>query len=267
MLRKILFFLAVILFYAFSCVSYAADKKNYILGAGDVIKIYVFQNPDLTSEFRVSEAGTISFPLLGEVEVQGLTPTGLEDKLSDALIKGGYLIKPRITVNVSQFLSQQVSVLGEVNKPGKYPLQGNSNRITDLLALAGGIGINGADTLTLIRNQNGKENKINIDVPELLRAGNSEQNIEVQSGDIIYVERAPVFYIYGEVQKPGAYRLERNMTVMQAVSVGGGITARGTTRGIQLTRPSLDGKNATTKVSLSDPVRKDDILYIKESLF
>jgi polysaccharide export outer membrane protein len=266
MLRKILFLLAIFFFCISFNSSYAADKKNYILGAGDIIKIYVFQNPDLTSELRVSEAGTISFPLLGEVEARGLTPTELENKLSDALIKGGYLVKPRIT-DVSQFLSQQASVLGEVNKPGKYPLQGNNNRITDLLALAGGIGVNGADTLTLIRNQDGKETKREIDIPKLLRGEIGAENIEVQPDDIIYVERAPVFYIYGEVQKPGAYRLERNMTVMQALSVGGGITPRGTTRGIQLTRPAADGKNETIKVSLSDSVKRNDILYIKESLF
>lgn len=265
MIKKSLYF-AICAIAFFSQFGYANEKKAYTLGAGDIVKVYVFQSPDLTTETRISEAGTIAFPLIGEVEVQGLTPIEVRNKLTDLLINGGFLVKPQVTVNVTQYVSRQASVLGQVNKPGKYPLQAGSTKMSDLLALAGGINTQGSDTLTLIRTQNGKESRIEIDMAELLK--DTTKDIEIQAGDIVYVERAPVFYIYGEVQKPGAYRLERRMTVMHALSVGGGLTQRGTTRGIQLSRPNNEnGKNDTVKVTLSDTIQQNDILYVKESLF
>ncbi|MGH8687881.1 MAG: SLBB domain-containing protein, partial [Burkholderiales bacterium] len=163
--------------------------------------------------------------------------------------------------------SRQVSVLGEVARPGRYPLDGARVRLTDVLALAGGITPQGADTVTVVAARRGETNRIEVNVPAMYRAGDFVHDIELQSGDSIYVPRAPVFYIYGEVQRAGVYRLEPGMTVVQALSVGGGLTPRGTERGLEIRRRTPDGKTLPVETRLTARVEPDDVIYVKESLF
>ena len=140
--------------------------------------------------------------------------------------------------------------------------------MTDLVAEAGGITLSGADKIMLIRRQhNGQPQQVEIDTRALYHDKQFAQDLSVHDGDVIFVPRAPLFYIYGEVQKPGAYRLERNMTLMQALSVGGGITPRGTLRGVQIQRRSEDGQAQSIKATLGDEIRVDDVVYVQESLF
>jgi len=167
---------------------------------------------------------------------------------------------------VKQYRSKQVSVLGQVNHPGKYPLESTST-VTDLLAMAGGVTLAGSDSLIMTHKQDGKSQEITINIPALFQGGNADLNRQVSDNDVIYVPRAPVFYIYGQVQHPGAFRLEQNMNVMQALSLGGGITPRGTQKGIQIRRRGADGRVTALNASLSDPVLPDDVVYVKESLF
>lgn len=263
------FFLSL-LFFAFALISlqsHAVDKKGYVLGAGDTVRVTVFQNPDMATDTRISEAGTITFPLIGEVTIGKLSTSEAEARIASMLIKGGFLIKPQVNISVTQVRSRQASVLGQVNKPGKYPLEDATVRVTDLLALAGGVLATGADTVTLTTNESGKELKRQINIPAILQSGDTSKNIEISNGDIIYVDRAPVFYIYGEVQKPGAYRLERGMSVMQGISLGGGLSPRGTLRGVRINRPLESGQVNTLQVNLGDMVKEDDVIYVKESLF
>jgi polysaccharide biosynthesis/export protein len=244
-----------------------AAGKDYVLGPGDAVKVTVYEQPDLTTEARISEAGAINFPLLGQVTVGGTTTAAAEATIAKLLREGRLVKQPHVNVSVAQYRSQQISVLGYVNKPGKYALEGPST-VADLLALAGGVTQDGADRATLTRQ--GKDNrtaKKEIDLLALLQTGDSANNLDVVNGDVLYVPRAPVFYIYGEVQKPGAYRLERYMSVMQALSVGGGLTPRGTERGIKIKRRAADGRVQTLEPSLTDQLAPDDVVYVKESLF
>jgi polysaccharide export outer membrane protein len=240
---------------------------DYPLGAGDVVKITVFDYPDLTTEARVSESGTITFPLLGEVSVGGLSASESENLIAQQLSSQGFIKQAHVSVIVSQFLSQQISVIGQVNKPGKYPLD-KASTITDLLAMAGGVNSNGGDTAILIRagKDGKKENRKEIDLYTLFQKGESE-DIGVFGGDIIYVPRASVFYVYGEVQRPGMYRLERNMTVAQAISVGGGLTPKGTENRLEVKRRDEKGAMQLVDMELHEQLRADDVLYIKESWF
>jgi polysaccharide export outer membrane protein len=171
-----------------------------------------------------------------------------------------------VTVAAMQSNSRQVSVLGNVNKPGRYPLDAATGKITDLLALAGGISPVGSDTVTLVTNRGGKSSTQEIDLPAIV-AGDASRNVELQPGDTVYVGRAPMVYIYGEVQKAGAYRVEKNMTVMQVLAMGGGLTPRGTQRGIRIERKSEDGNTRRLDAKLTDRVRSDDVIYVQESLF
>jgi len=237
------------------------------LGAGDTIRIAVFQNPDLTTETRISERGTIVFPLIGEVALRGQTPAGAGARIAEHLKLGNFIRNPQVSVAVIQVRSRQVSVLGHVARPGRYALDDVSSKLTDILALAGGISPGGADTVTVVANRNGAEKKLEIDIPAMIRNGDRSTNFDVQNGDTIFVRRAPVFYIYGEVQRAGAYRLEPNMAVMQALSLGGGVTPRGTDRGLKIHRRMPDGTVRKLDARLLDPVQADDVIYVRESLF
>lgn len=245
----------------------AAERGEYVLGAGDVIRVSVFQNPDLTVETRVSELGTVTVPLLGSVSLGGLGLGAAEQKIAKLLRDGKYVVQPQVNILVLQVRGSQVSVLGQVNRPGRYALEVANMRVSDALALAGGVMPTGADAVVVVGARSGKSFRKEVDVPALFSSEASDDNIEVTGGDMIFVDRAPVFYIYGEVNRPGAYRLERNMSVMQALAQGGGVTARGTERGLRLNRRGKDGKVAVLEPQMDDLVRPDDVVYVRESLF
>ena len=247
--------------------SQAQDKPDYILGAGDSIRIQVFQNPDLSMENRLSENGLITYPLIGTVQLGGLTLHGAEVKLSTALQSGGFLQKPQITITLVQVRNNQVSVLGQVVHPGRFPLESAGLRVSDLLALAGGVLPTGDDMVILTGSRDGKPFRQSIDLPAMFLTGDRSTDLEVQGGDSLYVHRAPVFYIYGEAQKSGAYRIERGMTVMQAIAQGGGVTSRGSENRLRLNRRGSDGLMHQTDVTLSDTILPNDVIYIKESIF
>lgn len=243
-----------------------AGATEVLLGPGDVVKASVYGSPDLSVETRISESGSMTFPLLGDVQVGGLSVQQAEKKIGGLLEKGGYLKKAQVNLLVTTIASQQVSVLGQVNRPGRYPIDG-TRKVLDLLALAGGIGPEGGDMVTLVRNRNGKVTRETIDVVDMVRKGELNRDYEVTGGDIIFVERAPRAYITGEVNRPGPFRIERAMTVQQAVSAGGGLTPRGTQRGLRITRRNPDGSEHTMDVNGNDLVQTDDVITVRESWF
>lgn len=325
----------------------APKEPSYVLDAGDLIRITVFNNPDLALETRVPESGAITYPLIGEVQVGGVTPSVAEKKIATALEKGGFIKKPQVNILVVEYQSKLVSVLGGVLKPGRYPINrettladllalaggitsegsdlititskagekieydlskvldgqsaaqsvrirggetvfinsrnvtvmGQVNRpgkysiisgvrtVADFLSMAGGINPNGSDTITVTTNRNGKVTRMEVDVDSLFRTGDPNADMELQSGDSIYVPQAPMVYIYGEIQRPGAFKIQRNMTVMQVISQGGGLTPRGTQRGIKINRRNAKGETETISPKLTDLVKSDDVVYVQESLF
>lgn len=236
------------------------------LGPGDVLKVSVYGNPDLGLETRVSEGGNISFPLLGQVAVGGLPAAAAERKIAALLEAGGYVKQPQVNIIVTAVQSQTVSVLGQVNRPGRYPVEGRRS-LMDMLAMAGGISADGGDKVSLIRRRNGATTRDEVDVVQMLRAGALDADYQVAGTDVVFVERAPKFYIYGEVQRPGAFRLERAMTVTQALSAGGGLSPRGTERGLVIKRRDAQGKLQTIRAKQDDLLQVDDVVYVKESWF
>jgi len=243
-----------------------AVQAREIIGASDSIRITVFQNPDLTTDTRVSQSGSIVFPLIGEVGVAGLTTTEAGIRIADQLKRGNYIINPQVSVAIVQVRSRQVTVLGQIARPGNYVLEDNRSRLTDILTQAGGISSTGAETVRVLTNRGGKYEKHEINFPALFRGGDPSTNIQLENGDTIFVERAPVFYIYGEVQRAGAYRLEPNTIVMQALSLGGGLTARATERGIGIHRRMPNGELMMIDAKLTDPIQADDIVFVRERL-
>ena len=264
-LLPVLFFM--LLFLVCIANSFAAKAREGVLGPGDTLKIFVYGHPDLTTETKISETGNITFPLLGEVSVSGLTPSAAEKKIINLLESRDFIRKPQVNIFAASLQSQMVSVLGYVRNQGRYPIEGKRS-ITDILAMAGGVIVpDGGEIVTLIRYEGNKPTREVVDVLEMIRSSDLSRNLTVRSDDLIFVERAPRFYIYGEVQRAGAYKLERNMTVIQALSLGGGLTQRGTERGLRIQRRGTDGNLQVLNANSSDLVQPDDVIYIKESLF
>ena len=251
-----------------SATAAAAAKPEAVLGVGDALRITVYQNPDLTVEAaRISENGQINFPLIGNVGIGGLTIPAAEQKIAKQLRDGGFVLRPQVTIQIGQIRSSVISILGQVGKPGRYPIEVVGSKVSEMVAAAGGVAATGADVVTLVGTRNGRAIKLDIDMPAILQSGKSELDLTVENGDIIYVDRAPTAYIYGEVQRPGQFRLERGMSLMQAIAQGGGVTLRGTQRGIKVHRRAADGSVSISTMDLNDPVARDDVIYVKESLF
>lgn len=243
-----------------------SNASEYSIGPGDVLKVLVYEHPDLTTVARTSESGSITFPLLGEVSIAGLSSRAVEGRLEELLRQGGFVKRPQVSLSIEEYASQWASVLGQVNRAGTYPIQARKT-VIDLIAAAGGLSANAADTVTVIRRSGDIDNKLELDLFAMFISGDLTQDVEVSNGDIIFVPRMPVFYIYGEVQQPGSYRLEKGMTVMQALSVGGGLTARGTEQGVRVKRRNASNTIETLEIKLSDQLQANDVIYVKESLF
>ncbi|MGO8856721.1 MAG: polysaccharide export protein EpsE [Steroidobacteraceae bacterium] len=261
------YILVFTLLFAVSGMNRARAVEEYRLNPGDIVKITVFKNPDLSIDARVSETGTIGFPLIGAVPVSGLTLTGVEHKISQMLKDGGFVLNPQVNVLLTLSVANQVAVLGEVNKPGRYPIEGAGGHVSGMLATAGGISATGADSVVLTGTRGGQPFRRELDVAKMSQSGNAADDPELAGGDTLFVNRAPQFYIYGQVQRPGSYRLEKGMTVMQALATGGGITGKGTTRGIVLHRRDPNGKVKDSRVSLDAELKDQDVLDVKESMF
>ncbi|PKO93502.1 MAG: polysaccharide export protein EpsE [Betaproteobacteria bacterium HGW-Betaproteobacteria-1] len=244
-----------------------AASSDYQLGAGDLIRISVFQNADLELETRISEDGSINYPLIGTVELAGLSTGAAEQLIAEKLSSGGFVKRPQVNINVVDARSSQVSVIGMVNEPGRYALESGRMRLTAVMTLAGGLMPEASDIVIVTGQRDGKPFRQEVDLPALFLDEGSENNIFITAGDEIFAQRAPVFYIYGEAQKPGSYRVERNMSVIQALAQGGGPTVRGTQRNIKLLRRNAEGVTEELKPKLTDLIRADDVIFVSESLF
>lgn len=238
-----------------------------VLGPGDGIRVNVFESPELTTDARISARGNISLPLIGIVRLEGMTPAAAAAHIAAKLKQGNFVRNPRVSVSLVQIRSRQASVLGQVARPGRYVLDEAHTRLTDVLALAGGIAPTGDEKILLLRARKGGTEKLEIDIPKMYQTGDMSANVEIENGDTVYVNRAPVFYIYGQVENAGTYRLEPGMNVMQAITVGGGMTRFGTERGLKISRRSPEGALTPLDAKVSDAVKADDIIYVDESFF
>lgn len=258
----------VLILLIFSMHSFAEDIP---INAGDSIGISVYNNPDLALKTTVSNNGKINYPLIGEVKIGGLTVRDAERIISNKLIADGFLRDAQVNIIMLDSKSQQVSVLGEVRSPGLYSISATSKTLIDFISLAGGKIQSSSDRIIVLsQGANGFE-RIEINLDKLFKSGNlstlTEANLNLNADDIIYVPKAPLFYIYGNVNRPGVYPLRDRMSVAQALSVGGGVSLRGTERGLEIKRRSASGELETIDVKDSTEVLENDVIYVEESLF
>jgi polysaccharide export outer membrane protein len=254
-------------------------SPDHPVGAEDLLEISVFEIPDLNRIVRVSEKGTISLPLLGEMEVRGLTTMQLEDHLREALSLK-YLQDPQVSVFVREFGSKKVSVIGAVGKPGVYQMLG-PRTLLQVLSEAGGLGREAGSHLFVIRSvAGGATDAIPVKIGDLLMNRDPELNLAVNPGDIISVpiDRPVYIYVDGAVKTPG--RLEelesRPITLLQAIAKAGGVTERANLKSIQILRRGSDGMQGDLRVSLKkirqgkdrDPVLEEgDVVVVPETFF
>jgi len=245
----------------------AVAAAQYRLALGDSIRITVFQSPDLSLEARITEAGVISYPLLGSVNLAGLTVAEAEQRIANGLRTGNFVKQPQVSITVVTARGNQVSVLGQVGRPGRYPLETGEVRLTDMLATAGGVPQGGSDLIVVVGTRAGQAFRAEVDLPTVFSPNRRSADVLLQNGDVIWVERSPTIYMYGEVQRPGALRLERNMTVMQALASAGGLTQRGTARGLRVSRKDASGTLREVEPAMTDTLRPDDVVFVRESVF
>lgn len=251
----------------------AYAQASATIEPGDVLKISVYGNPDLTTVTRVLPNGTVTFPLIGQVKVGGQAPVDAERRIADRLSNGGFVRNAAVSIFVQERSTKpmsSVTLLGQVLRSGTYSLdQESPESVTTLIALlaqAGGVTDRAADHCYLIRKEGGQARRINVDLANLLRYGDVKADVPLINGDIVLVPETDVFYIYGEVQRPGRYRLERDMTVMHAVSVASGITPRGNLKGIVLSRPQT-GRMVAKDSFLEDKLLPNDVVFVKTAVF
>ncbi|CAA9891405.1 Polysaccharide export protein EpsE [Candidatus Methylobacter favarea] len=236
------------------------------IGPDDVIRISVYGYEDLKTETSVSTDGRITFPLIGEVEASGKTSRELEKAIAGSLIDKGFIQDAQVSVTVLEHISQQISVLGYINKPGRYTLNSDSS-VVDLIAMAGGINDMGDSKAIITRSVGGKLQKYELNLRVYLEDAESIPPFKIQQGDVVYLPKAPMFYIYGEVQHPGGYRLEPDITVVKALPIAGGLTLSGTENGMVIKRKNESGALQEIDVDLSDAVLKDDVIYVDKRWF
>jgi polysaccharide biosynthesis/export protein len=242
-------------------------QPGLILGTGDIVTISVQGQPDLTTTLDVDGSGQIAVPLAGTITVGGLSSSAAARRIAAALRDRGIVVDPQVAVALVESRSQQVSVLGEVRTPGRFNI-GAQLTVLDALALAGGVTPDGGAVAYLLRRNGAKTARYQLDLEQLARRGTAEfAHFELQAGDTLVVPKTELFYIYGEVKSPNAYSLKPGTTVMQALSLAGGLTERGSDRRVEIRRRDASGRLRQLPGELTDPVKADDILYVKERFF
>lgn len=253
-----------------------AQQPDYAVGSQDVLTITVYDQPDLSGKFKVEADGTFTFPLVGRVSASGLTLHTIEADLKKRLADG-YIRNPQVTVGVETYQSQRIFILGEVHAPGAYVLRGDMT-VIEALSGAGSTTPAAADEITIVRPPIGKPagpltpdqapgdaTVIRINIREL-QEGDLSKNVILKDGDTIVVPKAQGVYVFGQVKAPGAYAMDKGTTVLQALSLAGGVTDRGSTGRVKVVR-TVDGKKKEIKVKLTDLVEPGDTLIVGERFF
>ena len=228
--------------------AFRTEVTDYLIGPGDLLDIKILEANELNTEARVNTKNIITFPLLGEVEVGGLTSQEVEKKLK-VLLTEKYMQDPHVVVSIKEYRSQRVAVLGSVKKPGSYEILGRGN-LLDALAMAEGLSEIASSVVYVSRiDIKGNENSVAINLNELLKQGKSGLNIPIHMGDVIYVPEVGVFYVDGAVNKPGSFPLKGDVTVSKAVAIAGGLSKTSSASDVKLVRLS-NGKREVIPINL-----------------
>lgn len=251
----------------------AADRNIALdrlpVGVGDQIFVTVFGQPDMSAEVSVNDNEQITLSLIGTLKVGGLTPAALEKLIAQRLKDGEYLRNPQVSVQIRQIRSQMISVLGEVARPGRFPILGKLT-VLEALALAGGLGARADRTVSLLRRQGGGGNErqeIPVRLDQLSEPFRGELDVELKNDDVVYVAPQKMFYVHGEVRRPGVYPMEPDLNIMRVLSISGGVTERGSLKRIRIHRKTGDQQMQEITPNLNSAIMSGDVIYVDERLF
>jgi polysaccharide export outer membrane protein len=239
------------------------------LGPGDEVTVHVFGQPNMDGTMYIADDGTVQLPLAGPVHVAGLSPSEAAHAVEAALREKQILVSPHVTFTILKSTSQQVSVLGEVRNSGIFPIQSNST-LLELLAQAGGETDQGADTIFILRpGPDGVMRRLAVNLQGLAEAGTTPEAAEftMKGGDQVYVPRAAQVFVTGEVRTPGRFRIDPGMTVLEALAHAGGVTNMGSSRRISIRREERDGRYRKLSGRLTDKVKPNDVITVRERIF
>ncbi len=245
-----------------------ALTKDYVVGEGDLLRITVYDNADLTTIVRIGGEGTILFPLIGQVSVAGMSVTSVAKKIEEMLSEG-YIISPHVSVFIEEFRSQRVTIMGQVNRPGLYELKGFTSFL-ELLSKAGDLTRDAGDKAFIKRKPESPdkgERNITVDLKRLVEKGDTSQDVPVVDGDSVYIVKAGIYYVTGEVKRPDSYKIEEGTTVLKAISTAGGFTERASTGRVRIIRKVKDKEEILEKVRGDEPILPDDVIVVPESFF
>jgi polysaccharide export outer membrane protein len=246
----------------------------YIVGPLDVLAITVFGEVDLSQKYTVDSDGTFDFPLVGRVKAGGLTLRQIEDALVKRLA-GGYLVNPQVSVEIAEYRSKSVFIMGEVRAPGSYPIKGNMSLI-EVLALAGPTADASSEVVVVHPDPNRADGgpllpdtagavSVRVNIRDL-QGGQLSRNVALQDGDTIFVPKAETFFVTGHVRSPGSYVYEPGMTVLQAIALAGGLSERGSQRGMKVLR-TVEGRQVEIGVKDTDLIRPGDTIVVRQRFF
>jgi polysaccharide export outer membrane protein len=252
----------------------AQSAADYVIGAQDVLSITVFDQADLSGRYTVETNGTFSFPLIGRVTAAGRTLREFENELKRRLADG-FFRNPQVTVGVEQYRSQRVFVMGEVRQPGPVALTGGMTLI-EALARAGSTLTSASGEVSIVRTsqnvggpvlpgESGSAEVVRVSIRDL-ETGTASKNVELYDGDTIFVPRAETIYVFGQVRNPGAYPIQPGTTVLQSLSLAGGVTDNGAMGRTRIAR-IVDGEKREVRVKLTDAVQAGDTIIVPERFF
>jgi len=242
-----------------------SGAADYFLGPGDVVKITVYDNDDLETIARISDDGNIIMPLLGLVTVNGLSISEASAHIA-GLLADGYIINPQVNIFVQEFRSKKAVVLGQVNQPGIIEMSGPITFL-ELISKAGGLAGDFGETATIKRRNNNAYDVIMVDLNSLIEGGDLSQNIPIRDGDTIYVSKAGMCYVNGEVKSPNAYKCGDNITVLKLITLAGGFTGKASKSSVRIVRIVNGEKTIFKDVEMDTVVQPDDVIIVPESFF
>lgn len=246
------------------------DPSDYLLGAGDLIQVTVFESEELNAKVRVSSRGFITLPLLGQVQVKGMSARETEMHIETAY-REKYIKNPHVAVFVEEHFSQRITLIGQFKTPGTYDYL-SKMRLLDVMALAGGLNEKSGHTAQIRRRgRSGEALTLLIDLEKIITEGKEELNIEMNGGDVVFVPEAGMFFVDGAVRQPGAYHIKHRTKLVEALSVAGGLAPYAKTETIILVRHLKNGERKVLELKMDDlavqqtPINDRDLILVRSS--
>jgi polysaccharide export outer membrane protein len=248
-----------------------SDPGEYLLGEGDLLRISVFEAEELDTTVRVNSRGFVTLPLIEIVNIKGLTAIEAEEKI-EAMYKKGYIKNPHVSIFVEEHISQRITLVGQFKMPGTYDYP-TKQRLLDTIALGGGLSEKAGQMVQIRKSRQvqGQPDVMMVDLDQLIRKGNIQQNIEINGGDVIFIPEAGVFFVDGAVKRPGAYTIKHQTDIQEALVEAGGVESWASKDRIKLVRMTPNGERKIIDLDLSQPgvkemaIKDRDILIVDAS--